>query len=703
MKKFLLLIILAAGILPLCAQTPDNASLFLQQKKLLSEATTPADSMRILFNLFDLAPIGTSKGMNEAREINHQMVKLALKTKKYDVAFDMIRNVSNLFLRVDSVQNHLWQLTMQFPDSPDRDQTLTFIRMTRNSAQLRFSPDDEKFEALTEKLAEIEDGKVESIYDRMVLLHAICICLNDYPSEDITKRYVKELSNIADKMPEKFYALRNNIYVNSAMSYTATEEYAKAIEYDKKLLDIMNRMEKRNKKLGREFKNYSANRYIIYNRMLGNYPALTPAEIEEYYQKALEAAEIDSRAASTMKKAPLPTIFHAMANKDYATALPLLKQCVNSNLSTIASRRAKLLRMTIESAKALNDQTTLNEIYPLYIDVLEKKAASQLQDKYRILQVLYEVDEMRDENNRLIQENQTQNRRRWRLISIFSIIAAVGLLVIVLLLYRAYRRRKLLTEELEKSNRDLQEESQKLLEARNEIVHARDKAEKANQLKTDFINNMSHEVKAPRQALTEYSYLIAESVEDHKKKYLTQFADLLMLNSELVTTIVNDVLQLADIHNKSVAVEPKSISLDPLCEAAIVTVKHRVQPGVELRFIPNGNPSVYADNRRLMQILINLLINAAKFTESGSINLTYDVDEEKKVVNIAVTDTGIGISEKNAERIFERFVKINSDSQGAGLGLTISRALAELMGGNVILDTKYTAGARFVITIPMPE
>ena len=109
---------------------------------------------------------------------------------------------------------------------------------------------------------------------------------------------------------------------------------------------------------------------------------------------------------------------------------------------------------------------------------------------------------------------------------------------------------------------------------------------------------------------------------------------------------------------------------------------------------------LFTDPQRVHQILLNLLTNAAKFTPKGSITLAYSVDSEKETVTFSVTDTGIGIKADKKDLIFERFVKLDKETQGAGLGLTISRLLARILGGDVILDTTYTKGARFLLILP---
>lgn len=213
---------------------------------------------------------------------------------------------------------------------------------------------------------------------------------------------------------------------------------------------------------------------------------------------------------------------------------------------------------------------------------------------------------------------------------------------------------------------------------------------------------MSGEVAVPLHTINEYTNLIIDCSEAGFKPYLKHFADLVLLNSELLTSIVNDVLNLAEIDSDSVLIRMKKESLLKLCETSVESVKHRVSPGVQMEIAEGLNDvTVYTDPRRLLQILLQLLSNAAKFTKDGRIVVSFDTDKENANAVISVTDTGIGVSADNAERIFERFVKLDRSSQGVGIGLPIARHLAELLAGTVVLDTTYTDGARFVVTVPL--
>ena len=146
----------------------------------------------------------------------------------------------------------------------------------------------------------------------------------------------------------------------------------------------------------------------------------------------------------------------------------------------------------------------------------------------------------------------------------------------------------------------------------------------------------------------------------------------------------------------------KKENLENLLELAADSVRHRLNNGVRLHVDKKGSEiSIYTDSRRLVQILVQLLVNAAKATHEGQITVSYDLERDENKVVIYVADEGPGISPENSERIFERFVKLDRASQGVGIGLTIARQLAMLLGGTLTLDTSYTDGARFKLVLPL--
>ena len=285
---------------------------------------------------------------------------------------------------------------------------------------------------------------------------------------------------------------------------------------------------------------------------------------------------------------------------------------------------------------------------------------------------------------------------------IISITASVILLILFIVVVVLWRHASRLAKKNADVNEELRTERDNLKTSHRQLRIARDEAERANRVKSDFIKNISSEISVPLHTINEYTNLIVDCSEAGVKPYLKHFADLVAQNSDVLTTIVNDVLSLSDIDSKLLKVEYKKEQLRHICEIAVDSVRHRVASGVELK-LAKGLPDqpITTDPQRLLQILMQLLKNAAKFTTEGEIEVGFKADNEAGKVEIYVSYTGCGIPSDSLEKIFERFVKLDRSTTGIGIGLPIARHLAELLGGTLTIDSQHRNGARFVITLPL--
>lgn len=232
----------------------------------------------------------------------------------------------------------------------------------------------------------------------------------------------------------------------------------------------------------------------------------------------------------------------------------------------------------------------------------------------------------------------------------------------------------------------------------NELIEAEEKARNSNMMKSAFLANMSHEIRTPLNAIVGFSNLMAETDDTAKRK---EYADLINKNNNLLLNLVNDVLDLAKIESNTLDINKTPADLTELMEVAGKSIQERIKTGVELKMV-NGTPHRYVniDVNRIMQVMLNLLSNAAKFTDTGSIVYGYDRLGANKI-HFYVKDTGIGISPQNQERLFNRFDRLNSDVQGTGLGLSICKHLIEHMGGEIGMMSKGEGkGATFWFNMP---
>ena len=228
------------------------------------------------------------------------------------------------------------------------------------------------------------------------------------------------------------------------------------------------------------------------------------------------------------------------------------------------------------------------------------------------------------------------------------------------------------------------------------LVKARDKAEASDRLKSAFLANMSHEIRTPLNAIVGFSSLLT-STENAAEKEL--YNSLIGHNNKLLLNLINDVIDLSKIESGYLELRPDWVNLTELLDESVAEYAHQVPSGVELLTnYPAHDSLVELDSLRIKQILSNFLSNALKNTTTGHVEVFYEVDHQS--VRIGVKDTGRGITQNMLEKIFERFEKLDSFAQGAGLGLSICKLIVEKMNGRVLVDSQLGIGTTFVIELP---
>ncbi len=223
------------------------------------------------------------------------------------------------------------------------------------------------------------------------------------------------------------------------------------------------------------------------------------------------------------------------------------------------------------------------------------------------------------------------------------------------------------------------------------------KVKEADKLKSAFLANMSHEIRTPLNAIVGFSTIIAET--DNKEE-VNLYLDIIRKNNDLLLQLIDDILDFSKIEAGTLEYHFSKVDIKELCGEVALTDSLKVGPDVALIF-DNNSPSVFlhTDAHRVVQVLSNFVNNAIKFTEKGSITISYR--QENEMLKVSVTDTGVGIRPSDKARIFERFVKANSFKQGTGLGLTISKTIIEALGGTIGVDSEYGKGATFWFTLPL--
>lgn len=259
-------------------------------------------------------------------------------------------------------------------------------------------------------------------------------------------------------------------------------------------------------------------------------------------------------------------------------------------------------------------------------------------------------------------------------------LAILILLCIALWGYMQWEQRR-----IKRYNRMVQE----AIEMENSIMHN----------KSLLLANMSHEIKTPLAALTGFSELLtAEELDSETQQ---QCQEVIELNSELLLKLIHDVIDLSSLDSSGMKFNIQPTEIIKCCQRIIQMVAKVKTTAAEILFESDlSEVEIQTDLTRLQQVLINILMNATKFTAHGTITLKVE-QKSKEELQFSVTDTGCGIPPEKQPHIFKKYEKLNEEIQGTGLGLSICELIIKRLGGRIWIDAEYRSGARFIFTHPL--
>lgn len=310
-------------------------------------------------------------------------------------------------------------------------------------------------------------------------------------------------------------------------------------------------------------------------------------------------------------------------------------------------------------------------------DKLDSALIWNREDKAAELATLFHTQEMKRE---LIEQKADNERERY-----FFSVAALSLIIIAALLFILFRYRA----------------SQRLKEAYRQLETANAHAQEASKVKTVFLQQISHEIRTPLNLLSGFSQVLTTPGMELDEQTREQIKTGVISNTGRITGLINKMLELSDLVSKPELARNDHIpALQIAAEAADRCGIHSTSGiNFEIHAAKSGeNPILATDRQAATRILALLLENAVKFTGEGSVDLR--LATKKNYVSFIVEDTGIGVPPEEAEHIFEHFVQLDDNQEGTGIGLSLARSLSRRLGGDVVVDTAYTSGARFIFSLP---
>lgn len=330
--------------------------------------------------------------------------------------------------------------------------------------------------------------------------------------------------------------------------------------------------------------------------------------------------------------------------------------------------------------------------YREYIHLSDSVRGQEIRNATDDFSGILEIARLQNETKEL---QLTLQRKRLR--NTYLIIGLLGFVLVLggLLFARVVK----LNRRLKASEALVKAQNSHLVAAGEELRLAKESAERASRMKSDFIQNMSHEVRTPLNSVVGFSQVLASKFRDDPAA--AEYASIIVSSSMSLLRLVDDVLNVAYLDQAEELPRTDCTAMNDNCHDCVSKTLSQVRPGVTMIFEPStDDPVVHTNLKRVMQVLQHLLHNAAKFTVEGEIILTYDCLVAERLMRFTVTDTGPGIPSAEQEAVFERFVKLDAFSQGTGLGLPVCRMTALKLGGSLRIDASYTDGCRMILEVP---
>ena len=336
-------------------------------------------------------------------------------------------------------------------------------------------------------------------------------------------------------------------------------------------------------------------------------------------------------------------------------------------IPALSNRAAILYEMDNYKAAAedLSRQTTLTR----------QKYEADNQEVLNEFATLFDVERLDREKAEALQQAQAERLRRARLFETGLVVILLLATAFIVILTRLNRR----------------------------LARAKRAAEESNRMKGVFIRNITHEINTPLNAIVGFAELASTAPDDEPER--SSYIDIIRENSGYLQKLIDDVLYISDIESSEAPPSCAEVEVDTCCRRCIDELSKHAPLATEIHFAPNGegrSPRIRTSCLLLSKALTELLRNAVRFTDpEKGVRLSYSLSADGRSITFAVEDAGPGVPEGARERIFERFVKLDSFNQGLGLGLAVCRLIARTLGGDARLDPECTRGARFLLTIPV--
>ena len=386
--------------------------------------------------------------------------------------------------------------------------------------------------------------------------------------------------------------------------------------------------------------------------------------------------EADKRKSNSGNFIPLSVLYYRaklyLQKKDYQKALELNNERISKSAGV--DDKSAIILIQKQRSEIMHGLGKFEEEAQIYKNLMhytdsiyQKDSRTQINE----LHTLFKVDELN------LETKLERNR------SLTITIAVIAIALALLLGYWFWMNHR-----LRRKN--------------EELAIARDQAQESSRMKTAFIQNVSHEIRTPLNVLSGFSQILAMPDAVLPLQTRQEASEKIQENTNRITTLVNQLLELSDTASRTHLERTDIVPINQLCQRAIA--ESRIGDTLFYHFTfktqVDDETEIKTSEHFVVKAIAHLLENAIKFTpENGDIRL--NCKTERNLLFIEVEDTGCGVPAEKSEEIFGEFVQLDEYKNGVGIGLSVSRNIARRLGGDITLDTTYTAGARFILTLPL--
>ncbi len=685
MKYYILLIYLLAFSLA----TEGNTAVKDSLSEALPSASSPLQKLEIMTNLMDLSR------QEEQVEYAKQLYWLALEEDEDYYKEAALTEILRFYVNTDakdSAKVYLAEAERELKGKA-RDFLVTYMKTIMDVRVVYYTKGEDRMKLIEKYKLRLETEKDMPVLDKISNYYLLGMANSnrvDPKNQDAIYKevcyYMNNLIELSDNIPLRYsYLFRLNTlnilslmeatpenrvkaslrYLNMQKEYADTKEMKKRPYTSKRhLLNAYSTLATAAETVGKDMATHYFNYFIDLNR---KYPedAAFSAEYDRYFTSLNYYKSIrDFQKAADYNDSVIYYFRHGDFQFDLTENIVLT------------------LKDKIDCLDSLHRYKDAYEAYKEYSVLLDSARTRSMENKVEDLEIKKYVDELVVEKKALEIDLQKSRSQLYLFLALLILSICFGIFIFFRL-----GKIKSLYKELQESNRL--------------VIIASEKAQESERMKNAFIKNMCHEVRTPLNAINGFAELItSDGISPEEKK---EFSKIIYTNCHNITSMMNDVLVIAqlDSSNEVLPLEPVHISL--LCHHEMNKLK-KLQQKPDIHYQVEGDKSndlIYSDPNHFGIIISHLLSNANKFTNQGSITLSYRPEEEGRIMCICVTDTGCGIPADKSEWIFERFTKNDDFIPGSGLGLYLCRLITQRLNGSLKLDTCYTGGARFILRLPI--